>query len=63
MQYIVEHRFGDQCRYSVFNSLGQLMLYTTNRLWAEQIASAFQRYPSTREVVVADSAPVARRRL
>ena len=38
--------------YSVFNALGELALYTSNRSWALSIAAAFIARPETRVVVV-----------
>ncbi len=56
MRYIRANRLDGEILYSVFNSQGELMLYTRNQLWAEQIAKAFQDNPQTREVIVEDPA-------
>lgn len=43
--------------YSVYNSQGQLMLYTRNRSWAEFIAQEFAQNPQTVEVIVHEQDP------
>jgi hypothetical protein len=50
--YISTYALKGTVHYSVFNSLGQLMLYTTNRSMAEIIARSFESNPSTRVVTV-----------
>lgn len=52
MRNISVLRVGDLVYYSVFNSRGELALYTSNRSWAYHIARAFVRNPETRVVVV-----------
>jgi hypothetical protein len=53
MRYLTVNHVGNHIMYSVYNSRGDLMLYTSNGSWASQIAESFKRYPETRELVVA----------
>lgn len=63
MTYIRANRIGHDIIYSVYNSLGSLMLYTRNRPWAESIARAFEQDPDTVEVVVCEQDPGIPKRL
>jgi hypothetical protein len=54
MRYLTVNHVGKQVMYSVYNSQGDLMLYTSNGSWAGQIAESFKRHPDTRELVVAE---------
>lgn len=53
-QWIIEHRISDQYYYSVYNSRGQLALWTTSRYLAEYYADQFQQNTSTTEIRVSD---------
>ncbi len=46
----------DTVYYSVYNSRGQLALYTSNRTWAVSIARAFASNPAAEAVVVHEAA-------
>ena len=46
----------DTVYYSVYNSRGQLALYTSNRTWAVSIARAFIANPAAEAVVVHEAA-------
>ena len=52
MNNIRTFKVKDTVYYSVYNSAGQLALYTSNRTWAVTIARAFIEDPETRVVLV-----------
>lgn len=60
--YIVEHRIADQYYYSVYNSRGQMALWTTNRALAEFYSRQFQQNPRTTEITIADRVSVGPKR-
>jgi hypothetical protein len=41
--------------YSVYNSQGGLMLYTSNESMARSIADSFKQHPQTEQIVVQES--------
>ena len=51
-RYIETHRMAGQFYYAVYNSRGQLALWTTNRSMAEQYAREFFKNQHSTEVVI-----------